>query len=121
MPIEDLLGNTELLKRVLEHYKYRLDNFTTDEEIKPLLSGPVRRYLTYGQLKSLISEALNELSKDRDTANLKLPLYRDLLMSAARQYAKDLERIKEKASQELPDTKLKELESDIEAVKACLR
>jgi hypothetical protein len=61
------------------------------------------------------------MTKDRDTANLTLPLYSDLLMSAARQYVKDLERIKEKASQELPDTKLKELELDIEAVKACLR
>ena len=121
MPIEDLVGNTELLKRVLEHYRYRLDNFTNDEEIKPLISGPVRRYLTFGQLKSLISQALNELTKDRDTANLKLPLYSDLLMSAAHQYARDLERIKEKASQELQDTKLAELELDIEAVKVCLR
>jgi len=121
MPIEDLVGNTELLKRVLEHYRYRLDNFTNDEEIKPLLSGPLRRYLTFGQLKSLISQALNELTKHRNTANLKLPLYSDLLMSAARQYLKDLERIKEKACQELPDTKLTELELDIEAVKECLR
>jgi hypothetical protein len=121
MPIEDLVGNTELLKRVLEHYKYRLDSFTNDDEIKPLLSGPVRRYLTFGQLKSSISQALDELTKDRDTANLKLPLYRDLLMSAARQYSKDLERIKEKASQELPAPKLTELELDIEALKECLR
>ncbi|MGD0178080.1 MAG: hypothetical protein ABSC50_14785 [Candidatus Bathyarchaeia archaeon] len=121
MPIEDLVGDTERLKRVLEHYKYRLDNFTSDEEIKPLISGPVRRYLTFGQLKSLISEALNELTKDRNTANLKLPLYSDLLRSAARQYVKDLERIKEKASQELADSKLTELELDIEAVKRCLR
>jgi hypothetical protein len=121
MPIEDLVGNTELLKRVLEHYKYRLDNFTSDEEIKPLISGPARRYLTFGQLKSSISEALTELTKDRNTANLKLPLYNDLLMSAAHQYVKDLERIKEKASQELPETKLTELELDIEAVKGCLR
>ena len=120
MPTEDLVGNAELLKRVLEHYKYRVDNFTTDEEIKPLISGPVRRYLTFGQLKSLISEALIELTKDRNTANLKLPLYSDLLRSAASQYVKDLERIREKASQELPDTKLKELELDMDAVKACL-
>src|SRR5208283_4904928 len=105
MPIEDLVGNTELVKRVLEHYKYRLDNFTTDEEIKPLISGPVRRYLTFGQSKSLVSEALNELTKDSDTTNLK-PLYSDLLRSAASQYVKDLEQIKEKANQELPDTKL---------------
>ena len=121
MPIENLVGNTELLKRVLEHYKYRLDNFTNDEEIKPLLSGPVRRYLTFGQLKSSISEALNELTKDGNTANLKLPLYSDLLTSAARQYVKDLERIKEKTSQELPASKLAELELDIEAVKGYLR
>ncbi|MGA8903412.1 MAG: hypothetical protein WB661_00210 [Candidatus Bathyarchaeia archaeon] len=119
MPIEDLVGDTERLKRVLEHYTYRLDNFTSDEEIKPLISGPVRRYLTFGQ--SLISEALNELTKDRNTANLKLPLYSDLLRSAARQYVKDLERIKEKASQELADSKLTELELDIEAVERCLR
>jgi len=121
MPIEDLVSNTELLKRVLEHYKYRLDNFTNDEEVKPLISGPVRRYLTFGQLKSSISEAFNELTKDRNTANLKLLLYSDLLKSAAYQYLKDLERIKEKASQELPDSKLAELELDIEAVKGCLR
>ena len=121
MPIEDLVGNTELLKRVLEHYKYRLDNFTSDEEIKPLISGPARRYLTFGQLKSLISEALTELTKDRNTANLKLPLYSDLLRSAAHQYVKDLERIEEKTRQEMPDTKLIELELDIEAVKECLR
>jgi len=121
MPIEDLVGNTELLKRVLEHYKYRLDNFTNDEEIKPRISGPVRRYPTFGQLKSIISQALNELTKDRNTTNLKLPLYSDLLMSAAHQYVKDLERIKEKASQELPDTKLTELELDIDALKVCIR
>jgi hypothetical protein len=121
MPIEDLVGNTELLKRVLEHYKYRLDNFMTDEEIKPLISGPVRRYLTFGQLKSLVSEALNELTKDRETANLKLPLYSDLLRSVARQYVKDLERIREKASEELPETKLRELELDIESAKSYLR
>jgi hypothetical protein len=121
MPIEDLVGNTELLKRVLEHYKYRLDNLTTDEEIKPLISGPVRRYLTFGQLKSLASEALTELTKDRSTANAKLPQYRDFLTTAAYQYVKDLERIKEKASQELPATKLRELELDIEALKECLR
>ena len=117
MPIEDLVGNAELLKRVLEHYKYRLDNFTTHEEIKPLLSSPLRRYLTFGQLKALISEALNELTKDANIASLKLPLYSDLLRSAARQYVKDLETIKEKASQELPETKLTELELDIETVK----
>jgi len=120
MPIEDLVRNAELLRRVLEHYRSRLDSFTSDEEIKPLISGPVRRYLTFGQSKSLVSEALNELTKDRNTANLK-PLYSDLLRSAARQYAKDLERIREKASKELPESKLDELESDIKAVKECLR
>jgi hypothetical protein len=121
MPIEDLLGNAELLKRVLEHYRYRLDNFTSDEEIKPLMSGPARRYLTFGQLKSQVSEALIELTKDRNIANVKLQLYSDLLRSAARQYVKDLERIKERTSQELQDTKLREMELDIEAAKECLR
>ena len=121
MPIEDIVGNAELLKRVLEHYRYRLDNFTSDEEIKPLISGPVRRYLTFGQLKSQVSEALIELTKDRNIANAKLPLYGDLLRSAARQYVKDLERIREKAGQELPDGKLREMELDIEAAKEYLR
>jgi len=121
MPIEDLVENTELLKRVLEHYRYRLDNFMSHEEIKPLMSGQVRQYLTFGQVKSLISGALVELTKDRNTANAKLPLYADLLRSAARQYAKDLERIREKTGQELPDTKLKDLDTEIEAVKMYLR
>ena len=121
MPIEDLVENAELLKRVLEHYRYRLDNFMSHDEIKPLISGPMRRYLTFGQVKSLICEALVELTKDKNTANAKLPLYADLLRSAARQYAKDLERIREKTGQELPDTKQKELETEIEAVKTYLR
>jgi len=121
MPIEDLVGNAELLKRVLEHYKYRLHNFTSDEEIKPLISGPARRYLTFGLLKSSISEALTELTMDRDIVNAKLPLFMDLLRSAARQYVRDLERIREKTSKELPDTNLRELELDIKAVKDCLR
>jgi hypothetical protein len=121
MPVEDLLDDTELLKRVLEHYRYRLENFTNDEAIKPLISGPIRRYLTFGQSKSLASEALNELTKDRGSANAKLPLYTELLRSAARQYVQDLERIREKTNQELPDTKLKELELDVEGVKHCLR
>jgi hypothetical protein len=121
MPIEDLLDNSELLTRVLEHYRFRLDNFTSNEEIKLMISGPVRRYLTFGRLKSQVTEALNELTKDRNAANLKLPLYIDLLRSAASQYVKDLERIREKANEELPEMKLRELESDTEAVKACLR
>jgi hypothetical protein len=121
MPIEDLVGNPELLRRVLEHYRYRLDNFTNDEEIKPLMSGPIRRDLTFGRLKSSISEALNELTKDRDTANLKLPLYSDLLRTAARQYVRDLERIREKTSEEIPDAELNDVGLDIEAVKAYLR
>lgn len=91
------------------------------DEIKPLISGPMRRYLTFGQVKSLISEALVELTKDKNTANAKLPLYADLLRSAARQYAKDLERIREKTGQELPDTKQKELDTEIEAVTTYLR
>jgi len=121
MPIEDLVGNTELLKRVLEHYRYRLDNFTSDEGVKPLMSGPMRRHLTFGQTKSMVSEALIELTKDSETAKLKLPLYSDLLRSAVRQYLEDLERIKEKVRQDLPDSKLSEIELDIEAVKECLR
>jgi hypothetical protein len=64
---------------------------------------------------------LNELTKDRGSANLKLPLCSDFLRSAARQYVTDLERIKEKASQELPDAKVNELRLDIEAVKRILR
>jgi len=120
MPIDRLVDNPELLKRVLEHYKYRLDSFTNDADVKERLSGPVRRHLTFGRLKSTISEALNELTSDSSTANSKLSTYSDLVMSAARQYLKDLERIKEKASQDLPDAKLAELESDIDALKACL-
>jgi hypothetical protein len=121
MTIDALVDNMELLKRILEHYRYRLDNFPNDVEIKPLLSGPVRRHLTFGRLKSSISEALTDLTKEGNAAKLKSPPYSDLVTSAARQYLKDLERIKKKIEQDLPDAKLKELELDIEAMKACLR
>jgi hypothetical protein len=119
MAIEDLIRNTELLKRVLEHYKYRLENFTDDEDIKPLISGPAIRYLTFGHLKTLLSQALNELTEHGNTANLNLPEYTTLFRSAANQFVKDLERIKKKSSQEL-DTRLAELESDLETVNKCL-
>ena len=120
MPLVDLVGDRDLLKRILEHYKYRLENFTDDEDIKPLMSGPVRRYLTFGQLKTLVSQALNELTENGNAANLNLPQYSDLLKSAANQYVRDLERIKNKSGQEL-DTKLSELESDLESVNKYLR
>ena len=121
MPIEDLLGNVELLKRILEHYRSRLDNFATEVDIKPLLSGPLKRHLTFGHLKSSVSEALNELTKEGEEARMKLPQYSDLLTAAARQYLKDLEQIRDKSQQDLPYVKLSELESDIEATKASLR
>jgi len=115
LPLVDLVADRNLLKRILEHYKYRLENFTDDEDIKPLISGPVRRYLTFGNLKTLLSQALNELTEHGNPANLNLPQYTDLLRSAANQYVKDLERIKKKSGQEL-DTRLAELESDLETV-----
>jgi len=121
MAIEDLSRDTELLKRVLEHYKFRLDNFVYDEEIKSVVSGPIRRYLTFGQLKPLVSQALNELSKDPSTANAKFSRYSDLLKSAATQYVNDLERVKERANHQLPDIKLRELESDLEALNRYFR
>lgn len=120
MPLVDLLGDRDLLKRILEHYKYRLENFTDDEDIKPLISGSVRQYLTFGQLKTLLSQALNELTEHGNAANLNQPQYSDLLRSAANQYVRDLERIKKKSSQEL-DTRLAELESDLETVNKYLR
>jgi|SRR5208282_2770194 len=121
MAIEDLIRNTELLKRVLEHYKFRLDNFVNDEEIKSVVSGPIRGYLTFGQLKALVSQALNELTKNPSTANVKLPRYSDLLRSATSQYVNDLERVKERTNQQLSDIKLTELESDLEELNRYLR
>jgi len=121
LPLVDLLGDRDLLKRILEHYKYRLDNFVNDEEINSVISGPIRRYLTFGQLKPLVSEALNELTKDSSTPNVKLPRYSDLLRSATCQYINDIERVKERAKQQLSDIKLTELESDLEALNRYLR
>src|SRR5271167_875611 len=103
MPVPDLVDNRDLLRRILEHYKHRLENFTDVEDIKPLMSGLVRRYLTFGQLKTLVSQALNELIEHGNAANLNLPQYSDLLRSATSLYIRDLERIKQKSSEELPD------------------
>jgi len=115
LPLADIVGDKDLLKKILEHYKYRLENFTNDEAIKPSMSGPLRRYLTFGQMKTLLSKALNELTEHGNAANLNQPQYSDLLRSAANQYVRDLERIKKKSDQEL-DTRLAELESDLEMV-----
>ena len=67
------------------------------------------------------SQALNELSKDASSADVILRRYSDLLMSAASQYVNDLERVKERANHQLPDIKLRELESDLEALNRYLR
>lgn len=114
MSLPDIDENRDLLRRILEHYKYRLENFTGDEDLKPLMSGPVRRCLTFGQLKTLSSQALNEFTEHGNAANLNLPQYSELIRSAINQYVRDLERIKKKSGQEL-DAKLAELESEIGA------
>ena len=55
--LRDLRGSSiELCRTCLSR------NFTTVEEIKSLLSRPLRRSLAFGQLEASISEALNDLT-----------------------------------------------------------
>jgi len=45
----------EVLKRILEHYEHRVDEFLQDEKIKPLASGN-------------LAKPINDIRKDADAA-----------------------------------------------------
>lgn len=109
-----------LLKRILEHYKHRLDEFLQDEKIKPLASGHLARHVA--NLKREVDTSLAALTSletdlDTDTKNW-ISVHRKILKPAVTQYEKDAKQLLEEARDKLSRPNLHELEIELARIAA---
>jgi len=105
----------KLLKRILEHYKHRLDGFLEDEKIKSLANGHLVRHLT--DLKREVDASLAELtsletSLDTETKNW-IRVHARVVKPAAAQYEKDVKQLLEEVHNKLSEPSLRELEIEL--------
>jgi hypothetical protein len=110
----------QLLKRILEHYKHRLDVFLQDEKIKPLASGHLARHIA--DLKREVDTslaALTSLGTDLDTETKKwIHEHGKILKPAVTQYEKDAKQLLEEARYKLSGPNLHELEIELARIAA---
>jgi hypothetical protein len=110
----------ELLKRILEHYKHRLDEFLQDEKIKPLASGHLARHIA--DLKREVDTSLAALTSletdlDSETRNW-IHGHTKILKPAVTQYEKDAKQLLEEARDKLSGPNLHELEIELARIAA---
>jgi hypothetical protein len=115
MPID-----RQLLKRILEHYKHRLDRFLQDEEIEPLASGHLSSHIT--ELKQKIDESLTALERlpsglDTETKSW-IQSRADVLRPAVKQYQKDAKKLLDESREKLSGPNLHELEVELARIAA---
>jgi hypothetical protein len=110
----------ELLKRILEHYKHRLDEFLQDEKIKPLASGHLARHIT--DLKREVETSiatLTSLETDLDTETKNwIHGHARILGPAVTQYEKDAKQLLHEAHEKLSGPNLRELEIELARIAA---
>jgi hypothetical protein len=110
----------QLLKRILEHYKHRLDEFLQDEKIKPLASGHLARYIT--DLKREVETSiatLTSLETDLDTETKNwIYGHARILGPAVTQYEKDAKQLLDEAHEKLSGPNLRELEIELARIAA---
>jgi 5-formyltetrahydrofolate cyclo-ligase len=110
----------QLLRRILEHYKHRLDEFLQDEKIKPLASGHLAKHIT--DLKREVDTALaalTSLQSDLDTEIRNwVRVHADVLRPAVAQYKKDAKQLLEEAREKLSEPNLRELEIELARIAA---
>ena len=110
----------QLLKRILEHYKHRLDEFLQDEKIKPLASGPLATHIA--DLKREVDTslaALTSLKTDLDTETKNwIHGHTEILKPAVTQYEKDAKQLLEEARDKLSEPNLHELEIELARIAA---
>jgi flagellar motility protein MotE (MotC chaperone) len=109
-----------LLKRILEHYKHRLDVFLQDEKIKPLASGHLARHID--DLKREVDTSLTALTSlktdlDTETKNW-IHVHTKILKPAVTQYQKDVKQLLEEAGDKLSGPNLHELEIELARIAA---
>jgi hypothetical protein len=109
-----------LLKRILEHYKHRLDEFLQDEKIKPLASGHLARHIA--ELKREVDTslaALTSLESDLDTETKNwIHVHKGILRPAVAQYEKDAKQLLDEAHEKLSGPNLRELEIELARIAA---
>jgi hypothetical protein len=110
----------QLLKRVLEHYRHRLDEFLQDENIRPLASGHLTKHIT--DLKQKVDTALASLASledDTDAATRNwIHGHADVLKPAVTRYEKDARQFLDEAHQKLSGPSLRELEIELARIAA---
>jgi hypothetical protein len=93
-----MLIDRQLLTRILEHYKHRIDEFLQDEKIKPLASEHLTKHIA-------------RLRQDIDTALA-------ALRPAVAQYQKDARQFLDEAHEKLSGPSLHELEIELARIAA---
>ena len=108
----------ELLKRILEHYKHRLDGFLQDPNIKPVASAHFTKHIT--ELKQKVDDALTELGSlktDTDINNW-ARRHHYILKPAVSQYEKDAKQFRDEAHSKLSKPDLRQLEIELARIAA---
>jgi hypothetical protein len=115
-----MLIDHQLLKRILEHYKHRLDVFLQDEKIKPIASAHLTKHIT--ALKQEVDAALASLSSletGMDAATRKwMQEHANVLKPAVSQYQNDAKQFLEEAHEKLSGPNLRELEIELARIAA---
>jgi hypothetical protein len=110
----------QLLKRIMEHYKHRLDGFLQDESITSISSGHLTKHIT--DLKQKVDDALTDLASlptDLDSETKKwIHSHKDILKPAVDQYQKDAKQFLDEASRRLSKPNLRELEIELARIAA---
>jgi hypothetical protein len=110
----------DLLKHVLEHYKYRLDEFLREENIRPVASGHFSKHIN--DLKHRVDEALSELDSLKPDLEAEtkswIGSYSDILKPAVSQYEKDAKQFLTEADAKLSKPSLRQLEIELARIAA---
>ena len=109
-----------LVKRILEHYKERLDGFLQDEKIKPLATDQLSPHIA--KLKQDVDNALAALTAvksdlDSETKNW-MRTHASILRPAVSQYDKDARMLLEEARERLSAPDLRQLEIELARIAA---
>jgi hypothetical protein len=115
MPID-----RQLLKRILEHYKHRIDEFLQDEKVKPIASTHLTKHIA--ALRQEIDTAMSGLASlktdlDSETKNW-IRDHKNVLKPAVAQYQKDAKQFLDEAEQKLSRPNLRELEIELARIAA---
>jgi hypothetical protein len=118
--LDSMAIDRQLLKRILEHYEHRLDEFLQDEKMKALASGHLAGPIT--DLKREVDTALAALKSletdlDTETKNW-IHDHKGILKPAVTLYEKDSKHLLEEARDKLSGPNLRELEIEVARIVA---